>query len=146
MKNSYEGIVIHCSDSTFGNAQLIEDWHKERGWSDIGYHFVILNGKFENNSELRVMDGMIEAGRDMDRAGAHARGYNNWLGICLIGVDKFTDKQFDSLHKLILELMAKYHIPLKNIIGHYQCKNNGGKTCPNFDVDQFKINYIGYKE
>lgn len=142
MKNSYKGIVIHCSDSKFGSAQLIEDWHKERGWSDIGYHFVILNGKFENDSNLEVMDGMIESARDMDLAGAHAKGYNDWIGICLIGVDQFTDRQFKSLYRLIFELKNKFNIPSSNIIGHYQCKDNGGKTCPNFDVDKFKDDYL----
>ena len=37
-------IIIHCSDSEFGDAALIDKWHKERGWTGIGYHYVILNG------------------------------------------------------------------------------------------------------
>lgn len=141
-KKMYKGIAIHCSDSKFGNAQLIEDWHKERGWSDIGYHFVILNGRIENDSHLRVMDGMIEAGRDMDLAGAHVRGYNDWLGICLIGTNEFTLKQMDSLAELIRELIRKFRIPVENVKGHYQFDTANGKTCPNFDVDEFKRVYL----
>ena len=144
MKKEYKGIAIHCSDSKFGNAQIIEDWHKQRDWSDIGYHFVILNGKFENNSFLMCMDGMIEAGRDIDLAGAHVRGYNDWIGICLIGIDDFTEKQFVSLKNLILELMRKFNIPVSNVKGHYQFDTAGGKTCPNFDVDAFKLKALGY--
>lgn len=141
MKASYEGIVIHCSDSKFGNAQLIESWHKQNGWETIGYHFTILNGQFENDSYLACLDGTIEAGRDIDKAGAHAKGYNHWIGICLIGVKDFTPKQFQSLSVLIKELKSKFKIDNKNIIGHYQCKDNGGKTCPNFNVDRFKTDF-----
>lgn len=134
------GIIIHCSDSTFGNAQIIEDWHKERGWSDIGYHFTILNGQFENNNYLEVMDGQIECGRDFDKSGAHAKGYNSNIGICLIGKDKFTDKQFESLAKLILNLLEENpNMTIKDIKGHYEVST---KTCPNFNVDTFKRNYI----
>ena len=143
MKKEYEGIAIHCSDSKFGNAQTIEDWHKNGNkWSDIGYHFVILNGHIENNSHLMVMAGRIEAGRDMDLAGAHVKGYNDWIGICLIGVNEFTLKQFESLAGLIEELVRKFGIPRENIKGHYQFDTAGGKTCPNFDVDKFKDVYL----
>jgi hypothetical protein len=40
-------IVIHQSDSAFGNAAVIDKWHRERGWSGIGYHWVILNGRID---------------------------------------------------------------------------------------------------
>ncbi len=139
MKESYPGIIIHCSDSKFGNAQTIEDWHKQRNWSDIGYHFVILNGQIENNTYLDFMDGMIESGRDIDKNGAHARGYNNYIGICLIGIDTFTDNQFRSLANMIKWLMRKFHFSLDEVMGHYDVSS---KTCPNFDVTKFKEKYL----
>ena len=37
-------IVIHCSDSSYGTVDIIDHWHKMRGWSGIGYHYVIGNG------------------------------------------------------------------------------------------------------
>jgi N-acetylmuramoyl-L-alanine amidase len=124
----HEGIVIHCSDSPQGrgdNAETIDRWHKERGWSGIGYHFVILE------------DGTIEAGRDIDKQGAHAKGYNHYIGICLIGIDKFTDKQFESLKALVSGLMENYDIMPNKVLGHYQVDKHG-KTCPNFDIVEFK--------
>ena len=38
-------IILHCSDSEFGNAAIITKWHalpkpNGRGWSNIGYHYV----------------------------------------------------------------------------------------------------------
>lgn len=128
------GIILHCSDSTFGSSIEIDRWHREKDWDNVGYNFVICNGKVENNTYLACMDGSIERGRDIDKSGAHARGYNDYIGICLIGIDEFTPKQFESLDILILELKEIYGISTDNIIGHYKVST---KTCPNFDVEEF---------
>lgn len=133
------GIVIHCSASSFGSSILIDNWHRARGWSNVGYHFVICNGQVENNTYIDCMDGSIERGRDIDKSGAHAKGCNSYVGICLIGVDEFTEKQFLSLATLVKELVEKYNIPLDKIIGHYQVSS---KSCPNFDVPWFINKYL----
>ena len=70
-------LVIHCA-ATKPNMDIgrdeIDSWHKARGWSGIGYHYVIRR------------DGRIESGRPVEQAGAHASGYNaNSIGICLVG-------------------------------------------------------------
>ena len=133
------GIIIHCSDSKFGSSILIDQWHRERGWSNVGYHFVILNGQVENNTFMECMDGSIERGRDIDKSGAHAKGYNDYIGICLIGVDRFTDAQFESLKDLLLELRRKYQIDFKNVIGHNEVST---KSCPNFNVQAYLKEFI----
>jgi N-acetylmuramoyl-L-alanine amidase len=130
-----EGILIHCSASLFGSAIEINKWHLERGWDSIGYHFVICNGQVENNNYLSCLDGSIERGRDIDKLGAHAKGYNSYIGICLIGCESFTENQFRSLKKLVKQLMVKYSIPLEKVLGHYEVSN---KRCPNFDVGEFR--------
>jgi len=117
-----KGIVVHCSDSPQGRgdtAATIHRWHIERGFDGIGYHYVILE------------DGTIENGRPLYWTGAHAKGYNHYAGICLIGIDKFTHAQFKSLKKLCFGLMEDYKISPSNVIGHCDVSN---KTCPNFDV------------
>lgn len=134
---SKPGIVIHCSDSTFGSTIEIDKWHRERGWSNVGYHFVICNGQVENNTYIECMDGSIERGRDIDKSGAHAKGNNDYIGVCLIGKHDFTDMQMESLVTLLKELVDKYDIDSDNIIGHYEISS---KTCPNFDVRQLVAN------
>lgn len=136
----WQGIVIHCSDSNFGDALVVDGWHKQRDWSGIGYNFVITNGKKTSKSAyLRSTDGAINSGRALSKDGSHALGYNDThIGICLIGVKEFTELQFSALQMLIKELVDQYSIELENIIGHYQCTTAHGKTCPNFDVDVFK--------
>ncbi|MBD3611111.1 MAG: N-acetylmuramoyl-L-alanine amidase [Hydrogenovibrio crunogenus] len=136
----WKGIVIHCSDSEFGDALMIDRWHKKRGWSAIGYQFVITNGKAGSKLPyLRAIDGQIQTGRPIDKTGAHAEDYNSdYIGICLIGVKDFTTYQMAALQLLIKDLMQTFDIEPENIIGHYQCTTANSKTCPNFDVDAFK--------
>jgi len=118
-------IIIHCADTPNGKEfhnTDIDKWHKERGWSSIGYHWVI------------TIDGTVEAGRHPEVPGAHATGHNkNSLGICLIGRNKFTQAQWDSLAVLVRELSREWSAAIK---GHYQMGNTG-KTCPNFDVPKW---------
>ena len=140
MGKAWKGVVIHCSDSVFGDSLIIDSWHKERGFTEVGYHFVITNGKkHKQDSYLRSTDGAVQSARSLFKIGSHARSYNyDYIGICLVGVDEFTECQMESLQMLVKELMAKYEIKEKSVIGHYQCTTANGKTCPNFDVDDWK--------
>jgi hypothetical protein len=127
-------IIIHCSDSDFGDANAIDSWHKQRGWKGIGYHYVITNGVITHGSAYDAdMDGGIQNGRPEETIGAHCQGHNSdSLGICLIGVRHFTAHQFETLTRMLRSLCAKHSIPFENIHGHREY--DSGKTCPNFDV------------
>lgn len=117
-----ENVIIHCSDSSFGNAALISKWHvlpepAGRGWDAIGYHYVILNGLLSAYKMNSYFDGHIETGRpldddsdmELDEKGAHAFGYNNAVGICLIGLSgTFTDAQLRSLQHIINRLRVQF--------------------------------------
>ena len=130
-------IVVHCSDSAWGDAAVIRDWHRERGWSDIGYHVVILNG-FRKNSRrfTEEDDGRLEPGRPLDRMGAHVRGANRGsLGVCLIGKEEFTPYQFSALERLLLVWAGLYGVERGRIVGHRDLDRK--KTCPNFEVRDF---------
>ena len=146
-------IIIHCSDSEFGSASEIRRWHLKRGWSDIGYHFVILNGLlvprtgYQQRLFLATMDGNIEAGRKIDgdnwvsenEQGAHTLGLNaSSIGICLIGTNQFTVRQMNALKALVTELLLHYGLTPKAVLGHYETPKAGGKTCPNFDVKAWR--------
>ncbi|MBN2833857.1 MAG: N-acetylmuramoyl-L-alanine amidase [Candidatus Delongbacteria bacterium] len=135
-------IVIHCSATDFGNAELFRNWHvNDNGWDDIGYHYVILNSYPEKkNIELRKPvfdnDGKIEIGRDISKPGAHVKNHNeDSIGICLVGNDTFSGKQFESLKCLISTLLSIY--PNVVIKGHYEYDTAiiQGKTCPNIDME-----------
>lgn len=141
--NDPKYIIVHCSDSKFGNARVIDRWHKEKGWDGIGYHYVLLNGHLEHGEYVITMEGAIECGRPVENVGAHCTGYNDRsIGICLIGIglSTFVPKQFDSLKELCREMCIKFHIPSENVLGH--CETESGKeqkkSCPNFDVSAIR--------
>jgi len=140
-------IVIHCSDSDFGDVDTIREWHKARGWLDIGYHFVILNGRIKKGQgKSKVLNGWVEQGRDIKKVGSHckAKGLNHVsIGICLIGKDSFSTRQLKSLKELIKHLQGIYDIPIQNIIGHREADPN--KTCPCWDVGIMR-DYLSSKD
>lgn len=138
-----EYIVIHtaASDAPGITAATIDEWHRARGWSRIGYHYVILSEK----SDGQLRDGQIETGRDSDVMGAHCRGLNKRsIGICVVGDgDKtpFTQHQTTSLVYLCRVLCRTYDIPVGNVIGHREvntlidrgflyARHRTKKTCP----------------
>ena len=110
-------IIIHCSDSSFGNSAVITQWHLQRGFTTIAYHYVILNGLLAPSKYHGYFDGHIETGRpldedsdmELDEKGAHTFGYNNAVGICLIGLSgQFTEAQIRALNHLIHRLRAQF--------------------------------------
>ena len=140
-------IIIHASatpPSMNIGVKEIRHWHvAERGWSDIGYHFVIRRG------------GTVETGRPLHIMGAHVRGHNqNSIGICLVGGkggaadDKFEDhfsaKQEQSLITLLLKLETDIRIARTvtgkaftetlRIAGHNEFSSKG---CPCFNVTKW---------
>lgn len=127
-------IILHCSDSEFGDAATIDRWHKERGFDRIGYHYVILNGVRVAHSPYKpVDDGLLEPGRDESVIGAHCLGHNaDSIGICIIGKMTFTPEQFKTAGILIKSLLKKYGLSSDDVYGH--CEFDPGKTCPNIDM------------
>jgi N-acetylmuramoyl-L-alanine amidase len=130
LKNSHINfLVVHCSD-TENNEKLsaidIHKMHLKFGWDGIGYHKIILRC------------GKIENGRPEYWIGAHVNGKNLIsLGVCLIGRDKFTKKQYFSLEQVLKKWKKLY--PAAKIVGHRDIGNTD-KTCPNFDVIKWSKN------
>tara|TARA_R110000796_G_scaffold127546_1_gene242870 strand:+ start:398 stop:817 length:420 start_codon:yes stop_codon:yes gene_type:complete len=129
-----EEVFVHCSDTKTNQSFGVDDfrkWHvQERGWSDVGYHYVIR------------LNGTVEIGRPLARSGAHAKGHNaHSVGICFEGGKKPsgspweepTAKQVSAWFTLYWRLCDVYG-NLK-IRGHYEVSS---KTCPNFNVEILK--------
>ena len=126
-------IILHCSatpEGRYHDAEDIRSWHVDgRGWSDIGYHFVVL------------LDGTVEEGRPIERAGAHVKGRNKTtIGVCYIGglddemnpKNTLTEAQELAIEELVCDLRDEYgdHLTLS---GHNEYSN---KACPCFDVSE----------
>ncbi len=137
-------IIIHCSASEWGDAAEIRRWHVEdNGWRDIGYHYVILNGRRKSRSKYDLnFDGTIEQGRAVEVAGAHCRGANkDSIGICLVGNSHFTSEQvFGVLPGLVKSLLHRFGLSPSDVYGHYEFSDK--KTCPNLDMTEARNLFV----
>ncbi|MDX9785463.1 MAG: N-acetylmuramoyl-L-alanine amidase [Desulfobacterales bacterium] len=126
-------VILHCSDSEFGDVKLIDQWHKARGWKGCGYHYVITNGVIDPGKPYNpALDGIIQQGRMLTEIGAHCKNHNHdSVGVCLIGRHHFSGKQlYDALPSLLL-ILADIGITWRDVYGH--CEFTALKTCPNID-------------
>lgn len=134
-------IIVHASatppdwregQSTAAKVAEIRRWHvDERGWSDIGYHYLI------------DRDGTVAEGRPLARTGAHVRGHNTGtIGVCLLGghgssatdafEDHYTAAQERELLMLIAELEGRFGTLA--VTGH---NDYAAKACPGFKVERW---------
>ncbi len=123
-------IVIHCSavkPEQKSGVLEIDQWHKSRGWTGIGYHFVVRR------------NGEVELGRPLEKIGAHCMNHNRHsIGICYEGgldaegkpADTRTLEQKIALKALVEELLRFF--PRALVVGHHDL--DPGKACPCFDV------------
>ena len=126
-------IIVHCSATPEGrdvSVETIRGWHvNERGWSDIGYHFII------------GLDGEVHEGRPIENTGAHCKGENYCsIGICYIGgmdkemkdwKDTRTPEQIEAIEDFLLCLKDQY--PSARIYGH---RDFSKKACPSYDAKE----------
>jgi N-acetylmuramoyl-L-alanine amidase len=136
-------IVIHCTATREGqdvDAATIRKWHQDKGWQDIGYHFVVRP------------NGAVERGRPEEQPGSHVAGFNTGsIGVVYVGgldaqgraKDTRTPLQTVSLARLVTDLAKAY--PGAAVMGHRDLspdKDGDGvvephewlKDCPCFDV------------
>ena len=135
-------IVVHSTATPEGKDYTVSDirkMHKARGYSDIGYHYVIYR------------DGTLHEGRNVNISGAHARGFNaTSIGIVYVGGTSATEKdkngnlkakdtrtaeQKATLLRLLKDLRKMY--PQAQIVGH---RDLNATACPSFDA---KTEYKG---
>ena len=106
------GIVCHVSASGWGDKAIIDQWHRERGWSQIGYHGVILNGVRTYQAGYDIaLDGVAEAGRSEAIMGAHclAKGMNRYtIGVCCIGNPGWASGDVELAPPDIIKAKRKY--------------------------------------
>ena len=128
-KRNIKEIIVHCTATPEGRPTTIAEittWHKKRGFSTIGYHYVVM------------LDGSVSKGRDVNVSGAHCEGHNSIsIGVCYVGgcdkqmktKDTRTPAQKYALLTLLKKLKVLY--PNAKIHGHMDFAK---KDCPSFDA------------
>lgn len=126
-------IVVHCSAVRpwqRSSAADIDRWHRDKGWSGIGYHYVVRR------------DGTVEQGRPPEKVGAHCVNHNRHsIGVCYEGgldmqgqpADTRTPEQRTALRRLLEQLHGDY--PHALIVGHNVL--DPMKACPCFDCSEY---------
>lgn len=126
-------IVIHCSDHPddrdIGFQEINKD-HLINGWKSssgvgCGYHYVIRK------------NGTVEVGRTPEEIGAHVPEANRTgIGICLVGRNKFTKEQFNSLQRMINSFSVLYPRATLHAHNEFPSAKKQGKTCPNINIHE----------
>lgn len=146
VKRKIDQIILHCTATPegeeFSNAQ-IKAGHLARGFSDIGYHYVI------------GLNGELRPGRSEAIAGAHCTGHNTRsVGVCYVGgcpprtvpnwnkkgKDTRTVAQRSTLERVVKDLLRRY--PGATVHGHNEFAN---KVCPSFNVKKW-LAEVGIKQ
>lgn len=116
-RKSTTRIILHHAAAKNCDAATIHRWHRQKGWSGIGYHFVVRK------------NGTVERGRPENKTGAHASGHNqDSIGICFEGnfdTETMPPVQLHAGQELIAYLKSQYRIR------KIQCHRDIGNTsCP----------------
>lgn len=127
-------IIVHCTATVATlpvTVETLRDWHvRQRGFSDVGYHFII------------DQEGIIHPGRPIEMIGAHCKGRNSEsIGVCYIGgldpktsapADTRTPAQKKALVELCTKLCIDFDLSKCDIRGHYEF---AAKECPCFKIE-----------
>jgi N-acetylmuramoyl-L-alanine amidase len=153
IKRIYWHTAAHGNEATGVDydttAAQINSWHRDRGWSSIGYHYVIRK------------NGTIEDGRKEESVPAQVLGDNhNSIGICFSGhgdIKPLTADQLNTGIQLTIKLLRKYNLvnkfldkPNEVVLGHREVNSlvdkgilssefRTSKTCPGTKVDMNKV-------
>jgi hypothetical protein len=136
------GIVIHHTAvlpnqvAPPRNEKEVDKYHATKGFEitcsggvyHVAYHYLILTS------------GRIQKGRPERCEGAHAKNYNSYLGISVVGDFDSRDnpkgekgptqpnpKQMRALVRLSHRLMLRYHIPVSRVVRH---RDIAATRCP----------------
>jgi len=125
-------IILHHSATDRGGALTFDKYHRQKGWDELGYHFVIGNG-------TDTPDGYIEVGSrwNKQKHGAHCKTPNNYfndhgIGICLVGDftnSKPTLKQLAAAENLTRFLADQCSISPHRVTSHTAVKGKSTQ-CP----------------
>jgi hypothetical protein len=121
-QTQWTGIVVHHLGRPAGDGETIHRLHLSHGHTGLGYHFVIGNGN-------GLGDGVIHVGyrwtrqqpgvHVFDEPGEHHNRHS--IGICLVGNGErrpFTDRQMESLVRLVRSLQRELDIPAEHVFRH----------------------------
>jgi len=135
-RNTTNRIILHHAAVSNCSADDVDRWHKNKGWTCIGYHFFVRK------------DGAIYRGRREEAVGAHAYGSNtDSIGICAEGNfenETMGDVQKQALKELVAYLKNKYGITIPKKTGTAVIRNKIKRRVKNIIDNNKNIVQKGY--
>jgi N-acetyl-anhydromuramyl-L-alanine amidase AmpD len=137
-------VIHHAAAPTTTTVAQIRDWHKAKGWRDIGYHWLI------TDAPDSPLGPQMHMGRPHDfddswepwERGAHVKGHNSHtVGICLVGSHSDyapSEAALDLLHGWLVALCLNWNLGASDIRGHREMKG-AATECPGSFVDMDAI-------
>jgi len=122
-------VFLHCTASSYDHhddIEVVRQWHLGRGWSDVGYHYMIHR------------DGSMSEGRPLERTPAAQKGHNKGtIAIAMHGgqdaKDDFSTKQIVTLREFCEQIRAAYD---GDITFHGHCEVVI-RDCPVYDYKAY---------
>tara|TARA_Y100000310_G_scaffold183277_1_gene183397 strand:- start:1359 stop:1781 length:423 start_codon:yes stop_codon:yes gene_type:complete len=121
-------VVHHTASPDSWTLEKTRAYHKgTKGWSDIGYHFVV---------ETKPL--AFRVGRRADVNGAHAKGVNS-SSVGLVVIGNFVEHEMDRetlcfVAQSVADLCISYGLSTENVYGHKEVGTTP-TACPGFDVE-----------
>jgi hypothetical protein len=138
---TYDRLTVHHSGSVVEDAsdqpvaehlEGIVAGHIERGYGDVGYHFMI------------DRSGCVWEGRSLTHEGAHVFGQNERnIGVMLLGnfeKQQPTQKQTASLEEIVPLLCERYRIKRQRVYGHCDLSPS---ICPGRNLYSYVVKLRG---
>jgi N-acetyl-anhydromuramyl-L-alanine amidase AmpD len=135
-------VVHHTATPTSWTVAKIRQLHLDRGWRDVGYHYLI---RLDEDKTARVYMGRPQDGDNHLSSleiGAHVKGHNSTsLGISTIG--NWSNKAMEpAIERVLVQHLVKLCLKLElkpnDVKGHREME--GASTeCPGLLVDMDRL-------
>jgi len=133
-------VLHHAAAPRSTTVEDIKRWHMEKGWRDIGYHWLL------TDAPDSPVGPQMHIGRahDLDERwepwerGAHAKGHNSHtMGVCLVGnhsIEPPSKAALDLLHGWLVAFCLTLRLGPDDIVGHRELEG-AATECPGGLVD-----------
>lgn len=132
-----EAIIVHhtASRALSTSVEDVRRWHLERGFEDVGYHYIL-----EWNGEKAE----VRKGRPDLLQGAHTRGWNSRsIGVAIVGSWEHAGwhgipaELRATLVDVVDNLLRLHDLYPEHVMGHREA-HRGHTVCPGFEPEELR--------
>lgn len=119
---------LRSSSDVARRIESIRRSHVQRGWADIGYHYVV------------DPQGRVWEARSLTKQGAHVEDNNeNNMGVVVLGnfdVHPPSMAATTAVERFVAQQMQRYNVPLNRVYTHRELKST---ACPGSRLQRFMV-------